>query len=123
MRCFGRAADVHSVARCQLEAFSIMKRKDRGYAATEIAAVPGWSIIAVDQAKASLDVAKAAYEAVKPNLPSSNATFLHAPIDRLPLADASVDVVLLFSVLEEMPDLRAAFREVPPQPRLRSAHP
>eukprot|EP00892_Ulva_mutabilis_P009704 jgi/Ulvmu1/7105/UM034_0011.1 len=83
-----------------------------GYITTEVALVPGWSVIAIDQAKASLDVARAAFKRLAHKHPTANATFLHAPIDRLPLADASVDAVLLFSVLEEMPDLRAAFREV-----------
>lgn len=74
--------------------------------------VPDWSVVAVDQAQRSLDVAKAAFEATKVKHPSASATFVHAPIERLPLEDASIDAVLLFNVLEEMPDMRAAFREV-----------
>lgn len=68
----------------------------------------------MDQAKTSLDVARTAFEGMKAEHPAANATFVHAPIERLPLADASIDAVLLFNVLEEMPDLRAAFREVLP---------
>lgn len=66
----------------------------------------------MDQAKTSLDVARTTFEAMKAEHPNANVTFVHAPIERLPLADASLDAVLLFNVLEEMPDMRAAFREV-----------
>jgi ubiquinone/menaquinone biosynthesis C-methylase UbiE len=77
-----------------------------------LAATPGWQLVAVDQAGETLKVASHAKSERGQTLQDMNVQFIHANITRLPLEEGSVDAVLLFNVLEEMPSLRAVFREV-----------
>jgi hypothetical protein len=82
------------------------------HAVTELSKVPGWRIIAVDQARETLDVAGEAFEKVKHAYPDAEVEFVHANITRAPLDESVADAVLLFNVLEENPSLRAIMREV-----------
>jgi len=77
-----------------------------------LAALERWpqvEVIATDAARGMLDLARARVNAARPA--ETRVSFVEGPADALPLADASVDLVVSTFVLQLVPDRLAALRE------------
>jgi len=73
---------------------------------------PGGKAIGIDMTPAMLDLARRNAAKADGGRPVTNVEFHLATIDRLPLADASVDCVISNCVINLAPDKRAVFREI-----------
>ena len=78
-------------------------------AAMELATNPGWNILAVDRAAATVEAAR---QHAKANLDNGQLEVKQADHTHLPAESDSLDVVLAFNVFQQIPDLKAAFQEV-----------
>jgi len=77
-----------------------------------LAALERWpqvEVIATDAARGMLELARARVKAARPA--ETRVSFVEGPADALPLADASVDLVVSTFVLQLVPDRLAALRE------------
>lgn len=79
-------------------------------AATKVG--PAGKAIGIDMTPEMLDLARRNAARGRNGQPITNVEFHHATIDRLPLADASVDCVLSNCVINLAPDKPAVFREI-----------
>jgi hypothetical protein len=81
-------------------------------AAMELTAIPGWNVIAMDQSLVAVQTAHARMDSHGSHVQRAYSSFRKARISQTNLPSASVDVVLAFNVLSQVPDLRAALQEV-----------
>lgn len=88
------------------------------YAVVELSSVPNWHVIALDRSKVALHVAEQHLKRSVPQAQQDAVQFKEADLTRTGLAARSVDVVVAYNVLEVVPNLRAALKEVSSCPQL-----
>jgi Methyltransferase domain len=74
--------------------------------------VPGWAVTALDASQPALDAARHQLDVIGTEQQRMQLHFIQGNMTALPVPDKSVHVVLAFNVLEQIPDVPAALREV-----------